>query len=130
MTLAMYPLWLLYFRIPIRVRKRSTDDTACLADFSSMLAEIFMLDKPVIYMDNDSGLYQIAKQICCSFYKETDWEHIETRIEKIMNGIDEKKEERWEIANQLNISPASVRAYISRARKKAYKIMEGGADSD
>ena len=75
-----------------------------LADFSSMLAEIFMLDKPVIYMDNDSGLYQIAKQICCSFYKETDWEHIETRIEKIMNGIDEKKEERWEIANQLNLS--------------------------
>ena len=36
--LAIYPLWQLYFKIPIRVKKRSTADTAFLARFTLILS--------------------------------------------------------------------------------------------
>ena len=77
------------------------DADVILSDFSSMLAEMLMLNKPVIYMDDDSGLYNIAKQICACFYSETEWLQIEARIQKILNGQDEKQEERLRLAKEL-----------------------------
>lgn len=68
--------------------------TIIISDFTALLAEYFIMGEPVIYCDDNKGFSKEGLIIDKSLYHEYSWEGIENRLNSLISGKDEKKEDR------------------------------------
>ncbi|MBE6643072.1 MAG: hypothetical protein E7615_05415 [Ruminococcaceae bacterium] len=65
-----------------------------IADFSGMIIEYFMMNKPIIYCGEKDDFVPELKYITDTFYYASSWQEVEGYIELLQNGMDEKKDLR------------------------------------
>ena len=65
-----------------------------LADYSSVIIQYFLMNKPVIYLDKPKHFHKKVRYVCNSFYYANDWNEISKIITNLKNGIDSKKQNR------------------------------------
>ncbi len=75
--------------------------SAIVSDFSALLAEYFVLNKPVIYCDGHRGFSKEALIMDASLYHARSWEEIERRLLQLLSGHDEMKEKRLQALKQF-----------------------------
>ncbi len=81
--------------------KTLEDSDLLVADYTSLIAEFFMMEKPIIFCDTVDGLNVEGQKICGSLYKEDSFEKIVDRIESVKNGNDENKATRVALIKEL-----------------------------
>ncbi len=72
-----------------------------IADLTSLIVEFFITGKPIIYCDSNKDFNKDAILIEKGLYYAENWIDVESWLEQISTGIDEKKEIRNEIMNKL-----------------------------
>ena len=65
-----------------------------IADFTSMLAEYFVLDRPIIYFGNGDNYPPENIGMYNSFYHVKSWDEAEKVLDALLSGDDPKKEQR------------------------------------
>ena len=73
----------------------SVDKAAVIvSDFSALLAEYFVMQKPVIYCDGARGFSKEALIMDSALYHASKWEEIESQLLALLSGVDELKDKR------------------------------------
>lgn len=70
------------------------DSDVLVADFSSILVEYFIFNKPVIYCSKTSNMTTFMKKLLKCFYVVKDWNELKETLENIKNGNDYLKPKR------------------------------------
>lgn len=65
-----------------------------VSDFSALLAEFFVMGKPVIYCDGNNSFSKEAMIMDNSLYHAKSWSEIENQVLAVLSGKDEMKEKR------------------------------------
>lgn len=68
------------------------------ADYTSLLAEYFVLDRPVVFFGT---VGKQASEMFETFYRVTSWEQVEKVLSDLINGIDPKKELRHKFVSDF-----------------------------
>lgn len=66
-----------------------------IADFSSLLAEFFVTQKPIIYLGNGKNFAKEHIEMFNAFYSSKGWYDVEQLLDKLISGEDPKKEQRF-----------------------------------
>lgn len=72
-----------------------------ISDFTGLLAEYFIIGKPIIYCDGNRGFSREALILDSSLYHEDSWEKIEERLNKLLSGKDDMEKFRKEALKQF-----------------------------
>ena len=80
-----------------------------VSDFSALLAEYFVMEKPVIYCDGNRGFSKEAMIMDSCLYHATKWSEIEKQVLSLLSGKDEMTEKRIE----------SLKDFLPNGRGKA-----------
>lgn len=75
--------------------------TIIVSDYSALLAEYFIKEKPVIYCDGNKGFTKEALLMDSSFYHARNWDDIEGYINNLLNGHDDLKQKRKALLTQF-----------------------------
>lgn len=65
-----------------------------VADFTSLLAEFFILDRPIIYLGSIDEKYRFHRDMFKSFYVVQNQNELITVISNLLDGVDPLKEQR------------------------------------
>lgn len=72
---------------------------ALIADFTSLLIEFFLLDKPIIYCGETNCFNSVGKTMDRGLYHATNWKDLKHEIELILHGNDSLRDARSWIVN-------------------------------
>ncbi len=95
------------------------DADVLIADFTSLIAEYFVLNRPIIYFGNVITDPPIHKEMFQSFYHVTSWDEAEKVLIQLQNGNDVKKAQR-----DVAVS-AFLKGRSDKAGERIYRIVIG-----
>ncbi|MBE5830349.1 MAG: hypothetical protein E7306_01255 [Butyrivibrio sp.] len=78
-----------------------TDSDILVADYTSLIAEFFMMGKPIIYCDSADGLNDEGSKICALAYMGENFDQITANIDLIMSGRDDLYDLRKSLIKEL-----------------------------
>lgn len=83
--------------------KTFQESDVLVTDFSSIILDYFILDKPIIICGNndETKYFNIMKKISKACYKAKNWKEVEKLLTDISKGIDSKKKERQKIIKEI-----------------------------
>ena len=77
------------------------NSSVLVTDISSIIAEYFYTQKPIIFCRSKEKLSPIGKKIIDTAYIADSWEEVESILDNLMNGIDPLKEKRENVWTEL-----------------------------
>lgn len=96
------------------------DADILITDFSSIIIDFLILNKPIILCGNDdeTKYFKIMKKISKASYKAKNWKEVQKILDDLSKGIDNKQSNRKKIINEIidqndgNVSMKIVKSII------------------
>lgn len=93
-----------------------------ISDTSSFIADYFMTGKPIIYCHKVDMFNELSKKMSEGFYWVNNWNELEEILNNLRNGIDDLKEKRLEILNDLkSYNGGSAQIILNTLKQDAKK---------
>ena len=96
-----------------------------ISDTSSFIADYFMTGKPIIYCHKVDMFNELSKKMSEGFYWVNNWNELEEILNNLRNGIDDLKEKRLEILNDLkSYNGGSAQIILNTLKQDAKKTLK------